>query len=153
MTGTFFSGKGDFQQYVDGNLVNNITYDANYNGDTANLYFKHNDQEYYTELDEPTLLELLNLPGESDDLTIQLLRDFPIKKTVVPTGKRSKRKHGTHGKPGTKVKKSKRKHGKHGTHGTKVKKSKKKYGKQGKHGKQGKEVKRSKRKHGNANHG
>ena len=65
MKEVYISSSGKAQQYVNGRLVNDIKYSGNYDGSDADLYLKHNDQQYYTQLDNASLIELLEYPKDS----------------------------------------------------------------------------------------
>jgi hypothetical protein len=83
---------GLFRQYDDGNLVNKVNYQANYDGDTVDLSVKHNDQIYYTEIDDSALMELLNLPSSNKSLIVRLTEEFPLGSQNTKIQKKNKEK-------------------------------------------------------------
>lgn len=88
-TEIFISSSGDFKQYRNDDLLQDVDYTAEYNGDSANFYIKHNDDEYYTQLDNNDILDLLSMPISKQSLIEQLEHDFPIKKTNISSKKKT----------------------------------------------------------------
>jgi hypothetical protein len=85
---TFATSSGEMQTYIDGELVKDIGYDVNYDGDIAEIYVKEDDEEYYTRLEPEALLQLLNSSHAKGDLMLRLKEEYPI----VSTTKESKTK-------------------------------------------------------------
>ena len=85
---TFATSSGEMQTYIDGELVKDIGYDVNYDGDIAEIHLRDNDEEYYTRLDKESLLKLLNSSHTKGDLMLRLKEEYPI----VSTTKESKTK-------------------------------------------------------------
>tara|TARA_Y100000389_G_C17466422_1_gene526073 strand:+ start:4383 stop:4718 length:336 start_codon:yes stop_codon:yes gene_type:complete len=78
MSETFVSSSGEVQKFINGHLVKDIGFAAQYDGDIADIQLRHNDQEYYTQLDNATLMELLNASRNHDSLIVRLQKDFPL---------------------------------------------------------------------------
>lgn len=109
---TFASSSGEMQTYIDGELVKDIGYDVNYDGDIAEIYVKEDDEEYYTRLEPEALLQLLNSSRANGDLMLRLKDAYPIEekreKKEEKSGKNGKsRKNGRNGKK-TRRKKNKK---------------------------------------------
>ena len=88
------SSSGDYNEYIDGELINNSQYVANYDGDTLDLAVKTNDDEYYTQLDNSQLLDLLDNRYnfmDRDNIFVQLKSEFPLKSKSM-SKKKSKKK-------------------------------------------------------------
>ena len=71
MSEVYINSSGNYNEFVDGEFVNDAEYVASYDGDMLDLAVKNNDQEYYTQLDNNELLELLDsgyYPMDRDDL-------------------------------------------------------------------------------------
>lgn len=85
---TFATSSGEMQTYIDGELVKDIGYDVNYDGDIAEIHLRDNDEEYYTRLEPEALLQLLNSSHAKGDLMLRLKEEYPI----VSTTKESKTK-------------------------------------------------------------
>jgi hypothetical protein len=83
MSETYIASTGDFKQIIDGDLVNDMNYDIHYDGELLNAEIKHNEETFITQLDNETLLELLNLPSTNNNLIVRLQDDFPLKKTYT----------------------------------------------------------------------
>ena len=75
---TFATSSGEMQTYIDGELVKDIGYDVNYDGDIAEIYVKEDDEEYYTRLEPEALLQLLNSSRANGDLMLRLKHAFSI---------------------------------------------------------------------------
>lgn len=88
-TDVFMSSSGNSEIYMNGNLVQDIDYNAEYDGDRANLYLKHNDDEYYTQLNNNDIMNLLSMPSSNQSLIARLEHDFPLKKTDTSSRKTS----------------------------------------------------------------
>ena len=109
-TDVFMSSSGNSEIYMNGNLVQDIEYSAEYDGDRANLYLKHNDDEYYTQLNNNNIMDLLSMPSSNQSLIARLEHDFPLKKTDTSSRKTSgktKSKNKKKTKNNTKKKKKK----------------------------------------------
>ena len=94
MSEVYINSSGNYNEFVDGELQNEASFIANYDGDILDLAVKNNDQEYYTQLDNNELLNLLDAgyyPMDRDDLTVRLQNDFPIKRSKSRSKKASKR--------------------------------------------------------------
>lgn len=87
---TFVSSSGEMQEFVNGDLVHDVGYSANYDGDMADVQVRHGDQEYYTQLDKKTLLGLLSGTHSKSDLMVRLEDAYPVK-TSKSSRKRSKK--------------------------------------------------------------
>jgi len=93
MTETFVSSSGEVQKFINGKLVKDMGFAAQYDGDIADIQLRHDDQEYYTQLDNDALIELLNHSRDKDDLIVRLHKDFPLEKTeIFKTKKDTKKK-------------------------------------------------------------
>ena len=69
---TFVSSSAKMQEFENGDLVHDIGYSANYDGTMADIEVKHGDQEYYTQLDNDALLDLLDVSDSKEDLMERL---------------------------------------------------------------------------------
>ena len=97
MSEVYINSSGEYNEIVDGELVNNAEYVASYDGDMLDLAIKNNDEEYFTRLDNNELLNLLNIghyPMERDNLIIRLQNDFPIKKQKSKSRSKKKSRKG-----------------------------------------------------------
>ena len=91
MSEIFINSSGSLQQYLNGNLVDDINFDSDYDGDVMDLELQHNNQEYYTQLDKEALIALVNCHPHSKPIFLRLSHRFPFKKTrITKTKKRSK---------------------------------------------------------------
>ena len=94
MSEVYINSSGEYNEYIDGELVNNSEYVANYDGDILDLAVKNNDEEYYTQLDNNQLLELLDNGRnfmDRESIIVQLRNEFPEKKTKSKSKKKSKK--------------------------------------------------------------
>jgi hypothetical protein len=99
---------GEFKQIENGNLVNSMEFEANSSdGEIWDVALTHNDEDYYTQIPNSDILELLNLPTSKINLPMRLLEEFPIDSTHI-TNPKPKKKTGKN----TKKKKKKEKKGK-----------------------------------------
>jgi hypothetical protein len=91
MIETNMSSSGEFKQYLDGDLVHDINFAADYDGDVLDAELSINDQQYYTQLDNDTPMELLNYPNNNNNnesLIVRLQQDFPLNEIVVAKTKK-----------------------------------------------------------------
>tara|TARA_B100001093_G_C26840589_1_gene1020357 strand:- start:260 stop:631 length:372 start_codon:yes stop_codon:yes gene_type:complete len=100
---------GEYNEYMNGELINNSEYVANYDGDVLDFAFKNNDEEFYSQLNNEELLDLLNsnqYPRDRENIFTQLTNEFPLKNENSNTRTRSKTKKSK--KKNKKTSKSKR---------------------------------------------
>ena len=95
MSQVYINSSGNYNEYMDGELVNNSEYVANYDGDVLDLAVKNNDEEYFTQLGNDQLLKLLDnrfYSVERGSLGSQLRCEFPEKKTKSRSKKKSRKR-------------------------------------------------------------
>ncbi len=102
---TFVSSSAEMQEFVNGDLVQNVGYSANYDGDLTHIHVTDGDKEYYTQLDNDDLLDLLDVPDTKEDLMERLGHDFPLTNDFSKTSKSRSRKKSNRSKDKSKKKK------------------------------------------------
>ena len=92
MSETYVTSSAEFKKFVNGHLVKDIEFSTDYDGDIADIQFRDDDEEYYTQLDNNSLLELLNASRNSKSLVLRLEEEFPLKNNEYSTKKKKKTK-------------------------------------------------------------
>ena len=98
---------GEYNEYINGELVNNSEYVANYDGDVLDFAFKNNDEEFYSQLSNEELLDLLNsnqYPIDRENIFTQLTNEFPLKNENYNKRTKSKSKKNKKSKKSSKSK-------------------------------------------------
>ena len=89
MSEIYINNSGNYNAYVDGELDHRANY-------VKDLTIQNNDDEYFTQLGNDELLDLLNVdvyPMERDNLMLRLQTEFPVKKSKSKkSSKKSKKK-------------------------------------------------------------
>lgn len=83
---------GVFKKYINGNLVQNINMNADYDGKKLVFDLDDNGNKIHQSLDNNTLIKLINQKISNKNLEDRLLEDFPLNKTKKNSGKKTKRK-------------------------------------------------------------
>ena len=78
------------QKYIDGDLIDDKSLYADYDGSILNLDIKDNDDEKYTTLNNEELLSLFSAPNDNKTIDERLKDSFPILKTSKPTRRKKK---------------------------------------------------------------
>lgn len=88
----FMNTSVESQKYIDGELINDKSLHADYNGNILNLHIKDNNNEKYTSLNNEELLSLFSAPNNNNTIEERLKDSFPIIKVSKPTRKNKYRK-------------------------------------------------------------
>ena len=71
---------GVFKKIINGDLVQDMAFKTDYDGDHAEFFLNNNGKAVRASLDNAALMNLLNRPANSNNLADRLLHDFPLPK-------------------------------------------------------------------------
>ena len=85
MSKIFMNTSLESQKYIDGELIDDKSLMAEYDGDILNLDIKDNDDETFTTLNNEELLGLFSAPNNNKTIDERLNDSFPTIKQIKPS--------------------------------------------------------------------
>ena len=85
MSKIFMNTSLESQKYIDGELIDDKSLIAEYDGDILNLDIKDNDDETFTTLNNEELLGLFSAPNNNKTIDERLNDSFPTIKQIKPS--------------------------------------------------------------------
>ena len=92
MSEIFMNTSVESQKYIDGELIDDKSLHADYDGNILNIDIKDNHDKNYTTLNNEELLSLFSAPNDNKTIHERLNDAFPILKTLK-TSKPTRRKN------------------------------------------------------------